>query len=94
MHEDGQRAYETRIADEFIEDIAHIWSPRLLDHIRGLVGLLRTNPGLGSPRVRRSLKQRYGDNLRTIAVSNYAIVYRLDGEVVDVLAAVHGPGVT
>lgn len=91
---ESQDVYPIRLADEFIEGLAHVWSPRVLDHIRGLIKLLPTNPQLGSPRVRKSLRVRYGDDLRKLTVSTFVIVYRFDGKTIDVLALVYGPSVS
>lgn len=90
----AQKTYPIRLTDEFVEGLAHVWSPRVLDHIRGLIALLPTNPKIGSPRVRRSLRARYGENLRKLTVSTFVIVYRFDGETIDVLALVYGPSVS
>lgn len=45
------------------------------------------------PKMRASLSKRYGDKLRKLPVSTFVIVYRFDGEMVDVLALVYGPAV-
>lgn len=79
------------MSEEFIEGLAHVWSPRVLDHIQGIVSLLPTNPELGSPDVRESLSGYYGPNLRKLHVSRFVMVYRFDGAVVDVLALEYGP---
>ena len=93
-HEDGEvRLYPIRLSDEFVEGLARIWSERVLDHIKLLIKLLPANPELGSPHVRQSLKKHYGEGLHKLTASSYIIVYRFDGEVVDVLAVVYGPNV-
>lgn len=88
------RTYPIRLTEEFVEGLAQVWSPRVLDHIRGLIETLPHNPEIGSPRVRASLRQRYGDNLRKLPVATFVIVYRFDGKTVDVLALVYGPSIT
>lgn len=87
----GERIYPIRFSDEFVEGLAGIWPQRVLDHVRSLLGLLQAQPELGSPDVRASLARRYGTNLRKLTVSTFVIVYRFSGDVVDVLAIVHGP---
>lgn len=82
-----------RIADEFVEGLAGIYSQRLMERIRQVLDTLRHNPEIGSRNVRRSLVERYGEGLRKIPVSTFVIVYRFDGEVVDVLSLVYGPRV-
>ena len=93
-NEEALGGYPMRLTDEFIDGLARVWSPRIRDHIRGLIALLPTNPQLGSPRVRRSLKERYGDNLRKLTVSTFVIIYRFDGEFIDILALVYGPNIS
>lgn len=88
------RTYPIRLSEEFIEGLAQVWSPRVLDHVRDLIETLSANPEIGSPRVRHSLRRRYGDSLRKLPVSTFVIVYRFDGETVDVLALVYGPSVS
>lgn len=92
-HNGADRRYPIRIADEFIEGLAHVWSHRVLDHIKSLINLLATDPELGSTQVRASLVRRYGANLRKLTVSTFVIIYRFDGSVIDVLALVYGPSV-
>lgn len=48
---------------------------------------------MGSPLVRRCPIEAYGEGIRQIAVSTYLIIYRYDGDSVDVLALVYGPTV-
>lgn len=81
------------ISDEFSQGLAGIYSDSLLQRIRKNVELLAETPELGSPNVRQSLIDLYGDNIRKIPVSTFVIVYRYEGGVVDVLALVHGPSV-
>lgn len=84
---------ELRIADEFTFSLAGIYSERLLDHIRNILGLLRDNPELGSRNVRQSLIDRYGEGIRKIPVSTFVIVYRITEDHVDILALVYGPSI-
>ena len=82
-----------RIADEFIYALASIYSERLLGQIKSLLSYLPDNPEMGSTDVRESLVQRYGEGLRKLPVSTFVIIYRYDGETVDVLALVYGPAI-
>ena len=84
---------EIRIADEFIDALADIYSNRILDRIHDLLNSLQSFPEMGSPRVRRCLTERYGEGLRQVPVSTFLVLYRYDGETVDVLALVYGPSV-
>ena len=88
---DDLPTFPLRIAEEFTESLASIYSPRLLDHIKGILALLETTPEIGSANVRPCLVERYGTGLRKIPVSTFVIVYRFDGSTVDVLALVYGP---
>lgn len=82
-----------RIADEFVCALAGIYSESLLDRIHNLLTLLPGNPELGSANVRESLVKRYGTDLRKIPISTFVIVYRIEGEHIDVLALVYGPSI-
>ena len=82
-----------RIADEFVNALAGIYSQRVLDHIRNLLSLLTDNPELGSANVRQSLVDRYGEGIRKLPVSTFVIVYRISGNHIDVLALVYGPAI-
>lgn len=83
--------YPVRIAQEFIESLATIYSERVLGQIKNLVSQLETSPEIGSTQVRPFLAELYGPGLRKLAVSTFVIVYRFDGNKVDVLALVYGP---
>ena len=80
-----------RIADEFNEDLALIYSGTLLNRIHTVLNQLPQFPDIGSPNVRPSLIQQYGKGFRTLSISSFVLVYRHRDEVVDVLALIHGP---
>lgn len=84
---------QLRVADEFLESLADVYSDRVLARIRTALEGLRAFPEMGSPLVRRSVINLYGEGLRQIPISSFLIVYRYDGESVDVLALVYGPSV-
>lgn len=83
-----------RIAEEFSDALAEIYSDRILSRLEQAVSNLADFPEVGSPRVRRCLSERYGEGLRQVPVSTFLIVYRYDGQTVDVLALVYGPRVS
>lgn len=85
-----QSAYTLRLADEFTYGLAGIYSERLLGQIRSILETLRHFPDLGSAEIRPSLKERYGEGIRKIPVPTFVIVYRRNGEFIDVLALVYG----
>lgn len=84
-----------RIADEFNEDLALIYSGTLLNRIHTVLNQLLNQllqfPDMGSPNVRPSLIQQYGEGIRTLSLSSFVLVYRHRDEVVDVPALIHGP---
>lgn len=84
---------QLRIADEFLEGLADVYSDRVLARVRMALEGLRAFPEMGSPLVRRSVVNLYGEGLRQIPISSFLIVYRYDGEFVDVPALVYGPSV-
>ena len=84
---------ELRVSEEFSAGLAEIYSTRLLDRIERAVRSLAEFPEMGSPLVRRSVTDQYGEDLRQIPVSTFLLIYRYDGRTVDVLALVYGPTV-
>lgn len=80
-----------RIADEFIEDLALIYSGTPLNRIHTVLNQLPQFPDMGSPNVRPSLIQQCGEGIRAVSISSFVLVYRHRDEVVDVLALIHGP---
>lgn len=89
----GVPSAKLRIADEFVEALAGIGSDRVLARIRAALNGLGAFPEMGSPLVRRSIANLYGEGLRQIPISSFLVVYRYDGEFVDVLTLVYGPSV-
>jgi plasmid stabilization system protein ParE len=79
-----------RITENFIENLSQIYSPRLLLRIRNVLEMLATNPEVGSPLARQSLVVVFGEGIRTFALSTFVLVYRFDGDYVDVLALIYG----
>lgn len=84
---------ELRIADEFTDALAEIYSDALLSRIYSAVSSLATFPDSGSPLARKSLVERYGEGIRQLAVSRYVNVRRHIGDTVDVLALVYGASI-
>lgn len=84
---------ELRIADEFTDALAEIYSDALLSRIYSAVSSLATFPDSGSPLARKSLVERYGEGIRQLAVSRYVIVCRYVSDTVDVLVLVYGPSI-
>ena len=74
------KALEMVFTDEFALCLADVddLSPSKGMRIREAVRRLQAFPDMGSPRVCQMLKNRYGDDLRTLAVEGYVIVYRHD----------------
>jgi hypothetical protein len=90
LPDDAPRA-QLRIAESFVEDVARIYSPRIDQRIKNALLMLEHNPDIGSPLVRKSLVAIYGPKIRTFAISSFILVYRHEGDYVDVLALVYGP---
>lgn len=84
---------ELRIADEFTDALAEISSDALPSRIYSAASSLAAFPDSGSPLVRKSLVERYGEDIRQLAVSRFAIAHRHVGDTVDVLALVYGPSI-
>ena len=82
---------ELRIADEFIYGLSEIRSASLRERIRNLIRSIEQFPEMGSPDVRHSLVEQYGNGLRKVSVSTFVIIYRVTDETIEVLALVAGP---
>jgi hypothetical protein len=80
-----------RVTESFIEDTGRIYSPRVNERIRQCLNMIEHNPDIGSPLARPYLTERYGADIRTVAISTFVLVYRHNGDFVDVLALVYGP---
>ncbi len=82
-----------RIADEFSQGLSEIYSDNILKRIDRAIRNLMVFPEMGSPLVRPSLANRYGEGLRQIPIGTLLIIYKYDGTTIDVLALVFGPSV-
>ena len=81
------------ISNEFVEALSNISSTALLDRIHGLLQSIHEFPDIGSPNVRKSLVDRYGEGLRKMPVSTFVIVYRVTDDAIEILALVYGPSI-
>lgn len=81
------------ITDELIDGLTQIYSERMFARIKGILNSLMELPQMGSPSARRCLIEAYSEGIRQVPVSTYLIIYRYDGDSVDVLALVYGPTV-
>ena len=81
------------ISNEFVEALSNISSTALLDRIHGLLQSIHEFPAIGSPNVRKSLVDRYGEGLRKMPVSTFVIVYRVTDDAIEILALVYGPSI-
>lgn len=87
------QSIEPRIADEFTDVLAEISSDALPSRIYSAASSLATFPDSGSLFLRTSPVDWYGEDIRQLAVSRFAIVLRHVGDTLDVLALVHGPSI-
>ena len=65
-------------ADRFIDDVAAIYSERVLSLLDRRLAAIESHPLIGSPNVRPSLIERFVPTLRTFPVPPFTIVYRYD----------------
>lgn len=82
-------------ADKFVEDVAAIWSERVLAELDRRLAALEAFPELGSSDVRPSLTARFGPGLRKFPVATFVIVYRYvkDKDRLEFLALPYGADV-
>lgn len=74
----GRGMREIIYANRFIDDVARIYSERVLAMLDRRLESIESFPAMGNPCVRASLVERFGPNLRTFPVPPFAIVYRYD----------------
>lgn len=67
-------------ADNFADNVAAIYSHRVLSLLDRRLAAIESHPFIGNPNVRPSLTERFGPTLRTFPVPPYTIVYRYDDE--------------
>lgn len=75
-----------RLAEQFVEDVATVYSPRLRNRIVATLKMLASFPESGAPVTSPSLVREFGCMARTCSVSPYVLVYEYsaDQDVVDV----------
>lgn len=70
------------------DELMEIRSERELGRIQRLETLLAEYPDLGSPLVRPSFVERFGEGIRTYPVGSHTVFYRHEGGVVRMCAVV------
>ena len=75
-----------RYTDEFRMTAREVTSKRVQRHLRKVIEGLQAFPNMGSPHPRRMLRDRYGDDILTMAVDGYLLVYRHDDEALWLIA--------
>lgn len=79
-----------RYHDEFLAMMDEVPSNSTVELIGKTIGRLQVFPDSGSGQVRPSVRDRYGDDIRTVAVDGYLLVYRHNAEVLELIALVWG----
>lgn len=69
---------EVIYAERFADDVAGIYSDRVLDLLDRRLAAIETHPEIGNPNIRQSLTEQFGPTLRTFPVPPFTIVYRFD----------------
>lgn len=65
-------------ADRFADDVAGIYSDRVLALLDRRLAAIETYPEMGNPSVRPSLAEQFGETLRAFPVPPFVIVCRYD----------------
>lgn len=79
-----------RYSEEFRSVVCEITSGRVVRHLKKLIAELQAFPGMGSTYPRKVLKERYGNDIRTVPVEGYLLVYRYDEEALWLITLVWG----
>ena len=75
---------------EFLAVMDDIESDRVVEHVGRIIGHLQVFPDMGNPRPRTSLRERYGEDIRSAAVDGFLLVYRHDDECLHLVTLVPG----
>lgn len=67
-------------SNQFLDDAATIWSPRVNEHLHGVLRMIERFPESGSACRRASITDQFGPGVRTCAISPFDLVYRYDRE--------------
>ncbi|MEE1158558.1 MAG: type II toxin-antitoxin system RelE/ParE family toxin [Atopobiaceae bacterium] len=74
-------------SDQFLSQMDEVQSDDTVEHVGRIIGQLQAFPDMGNPRPRQTLRNRYGEDIRTMPVEHYLLVYKHD-EVLKIIALV------
>ena len=66
------------LTERFIDDASRIWSDRVLDHVRRVIGNLESFSNMGSMDVPTSIAKEFGGGVRKCVVAPFDLVYEYD----------------
>lgn len=74
-------------SDQFLSQMDEVQSDDTVEHVGRIIGQLQAFPDMGNPRPRQTLRNRYGEDIRTMPVEHYLLVYKHD-EVLKIIVLV------
>ena len=85
-----KRPLEPLFTEEFACQLAEVdeHAPKTGTHARKLISQLQAFPDMGNPHPRKMLRDRYGDNIRTVPVDHYLLVYAHDDKELKIVSLV------
>ena len=73
-------------SDEFLAIMDEVEANKTVEHIGKTIGQLQAFPSMGNPRPRQALRKRYGEDIRTMPVEQYLLVYKYDDEALKIIS--------
>ena len=83
-----------RYTELFAAQLDAITSRNAYERVKRRLLTIVRFPMTGSATPRESLTERYGDDIRTSSAGNYVIIYKVEEDVIMLLAVVYGPAVS
>ncbi len=77
----ARRRPELVFADQFVDDLDEVWSPRGYDRVRRVLSMIEQFPESGSRSLPRSIEREFGHTVRKCAAGPFDIVYDYDVDV-------------
>ena len=68
---------ELVFTESFIDEMAHVASPRVRGAIFDAIELLATLPEFGSPDLPDSIVKKYGSSVRKLVVAPFLVIYQV-----------------
>ena len=62
----------------FVEDLAEVWSERIVQNVERAVHAIATFPRIGSSEIAPSISEEFGENVMKVSVKPFDLIYEYD----------------